>query len=108
MVDFFNLLSDFLKSDLAKSYGWVIFVSFIIAVSVVGIIIWFILFKLIVPVKLFEANNTKNENQELKIELEKSQKRVKELEKQLTEFKFEKSIKDSSEFEDKALKQFVN
>ena len=117
MGGFFQALSEFLESDLAKSHGWTIAVAFIICCFIVGFIVWFVMYKVILRVKFNEASDKtraaernleefaklKDENAKLKDENEK-------LKKKLKDYKFEALSESSASeecFVDRALEKFV-
>ena len=113
MSDFFQVLSDFLGSDLAKSWGWLILACFIIAVCVVGWLISFCFIKFYIPAKLFEANKIKDHYQELEKEkkdlLEKNEDLLREnkkLKEHIIQYEALESVNVKDDFEDKALKKF--
>ena len=41
MFDFFQALSEFLKSDLAKGYGWTIIALVVVCMIFSGFVVWF-------------------------------------------------------------------
>lgn len=121
MDGFFNALSDFLKSDLAKGYGWVIAIAFFICVFIVGVIMYFIFVNLIVPSKTLEASEIKQANKDLISEIEELKAQKEDLEQKLKvsedkntllkeemkNYKFEQSLKETDDFQDKALESFI-
>ena len=116
MSGFLNVLSDFLESDLAKSYGWVIFFSFIVCLVIGWCIIGFIFEKIIVPSKTLEASEIKQENLDLvkqtktyEEEIKKLRKEIEDLEKKLRHFRFQQAIEDeeNDSIGSKALKKFT-
>lgn len=62
MAGFFRSLSEFLESDLAKSHGWIILISFVICIFISWILMWFFFVKIIVPSKAIKANNAIQDN----------------------------------------------
>lgn len=116
MGDYFNALSEFLSSDLAKSHGWVLVVSFVFCVAIACTVILFIVNKITIPSKTIEANNVKQENERISIELEQAKLEISELknknaelEEKLRHFKFLKALEYEKDecFEDKALTDFT-
>lgn len=110
MGGFFEALSSFLESDLAKSYGWVILVSFIICVFIICFIIWVIMDKLVVPAKLIEANNAKRDYERLKEENDALKKENKELNEKIRHYRLLESFENDPEedFTDNALNAFIH
>lgn len=117
MKYFFDALSEFLGSDLAKSHGWVILVSFIICVVLVGVIMWLIFTKIIVPAKIIEYSKMGQENRDLieKINSLESQNLLFQeenmrLQQKLERYKFQEAMEDSgsNSFEDRALEKFIH
>ena len=109
MKDLFNALSEFLKSDLAKGYGWVILVFFIICVCIVGFLIGVVFTKIIVPSKTVEAIEIKHENEKLLKQIEELEKDNASLKNKLNAqlVKGLMQTDPENDFEDKALKKFV-
>lgn len=119
MLDFFQSLADFLKSDLAKNNIWVVIVLIIICMCLSGSIVWFVMDKIILPSRLIELNNKVTR---LEIRLEESQKKLDESENenkkmknkieklniQVLSYEFLKSINEKDRnFDDKAVKKFL-
>lgn len=108
MEGFFDIVSELLKSDLVKGYGWTILVLFVFCVSIVGFIIWFIMDKIVLPSKLIGANNAEKELTQVKEENEKLKKQNMKLKEQLSNYEFYKALEeDGEEFEDIALDGFA-
>ena len=109
MKDFFEILSEFLESDLAKSYGWIILVSFVICVVIIVSAIWFLVDKFIIPQKLFKAERIEETNKKLVEENETLKAENSELKSKLLRYKYiEKNEDESSkEFVDKAVYNFA-
>lgn len=104
MNGFFKALSELFESDLVKSYGWVIFVSFVIIVVISWVIMGFIFLKIIVPSKLIEANNIKRLNEDLSKKVEELTKQIdvlkennNKLEEKLQHFRFQEALEGNEE-----------
>lgn len=114
MFDFFQMLSDLLKSDLAKNFVWVIVVLIIIFMVLSGFLVWFYLEKIKFPSINVDLHNqiskmgeVEKENQELKIQNNQLKAENIILKEQIQHYKFETSINNDKEFEDKALDAFA-
>ena len=79
MTGFFRALSELFESDLVKSHGWVLLVSFIICVAISWTVMWFIFVKIIVPSKTIEADNVKRDNGDLTKKLQDAEKEINKL-----------------------------
>lgn len=102
MGNFFNAFSKFLESDLAKSYGWVLLMTFIFGAVIVGFLMNLIYMKIFVPEKLIESNNIAQEGKKAICELEEVKSKILKLEEEneklkekLDHFKFAEAIEDS-------------
>ena len=76
MKDFFDALSEFLGSDLARDYRLVFIIAIIICIVLAVVITSFFFTKIIIPLRLREAGDVKliyenalNENKQLKEEI---------------------------------------
>lgn len=113
MIEFFNALSELLKSDLVKEYGWTIFVCFIICICIVGFIIWVIFMKIILPAKLIENDCIKPKYKNALAELETLKKENTELKVKLQTFHNQERMLKAIETEtseiytDRALDKFL-
>lgn len=116
MSGFFEALSEFLESDIAKSHGWVILVFFIICIAMGWVIIEFIYANIIIPSKTIEANNIQRENEELKKKLEDAKNEIQklrveneDLKQKIQHFRFQEAIENNEMeiFENKALEKFT-
>lgn len=108
MENFFDILSEFFKSDLAKSYGWLLAFLFVAGILIFGYLMNLLYMKVIVPAKLLEANDAAQKGKKATEELEKCKEKIKNLEKEneelhkkLNHFKFAKEFEnlENEEFE---------
>lgn len=108
MEGFFKALSEFLESPLAKSYGWVILISYIICVVISWSVMSFIFIKIIVPAKTVKADRILRsceriirENKDLKDQVAALRARL------YNKINYQFEEEDKKDFEDKALDKFV-
>lgn len=114
MFDFFQALSEFLKSDLAKGYGWTIIALVVVCMIFSGFVVWFYMEKIKFPSKKIELHNqiskmdeVEKENQELKKQNDQLKAENEMLKKEIQHYKFEISINNDKEFEDRAVDTFA-
>ena len=97
MFDFFQALSEFLKSDLAKGYGWTIIALVVVCMIFSGFVVWFYMEKIKFPSKKIELHNQISKMDEVN----------EMLKKEIQHYKFEISINNDKEFEDRAVDTFA-
>lgn len=114
MDGFWELLSEFSKSELAKNY-WFVFIALLVAlVMLFGTLIWLYMEKIKFPSKYIELQNKvskieeiEKENQGLKEQVEELKKQNDGLKEEFQNYKFFKSVNRKDNFEDKALDAFA-
>lgn len=114
MFDFFQALSDFLKSDLAESYGWTIFAMIVVCMILSGFLVWLVMDKWTLPSKLVELKNRvvrmeeiEKKNEELEKQNGELIRQNEDLKREIQSNKFIESIKNKDDFEDKAVDAFA-
>lgn len=116
MGELLNAISEFLKSDLAKSHGWALLFAFIILLAISWTVMGFIFLKILVPSKTVENIELRRDKKELSKRLKEYEKEIKklkrekkELEDELQHFRFQKEteIEEIKPSERKTLKQFT-
>lgn len=116
MKGFFEILSEFLESDLAKSYGWVIVILIIICMVISCMITSFVFKNIIVPAKIVKLNDFKRDNEELnknvknlESEISDLKKENQELKSKLHHFKLQEALEadDLEQKKNKAFKKFT-
>ena len=86
MKDFFDALSDFLSSDLAKDFRWTVLILLIGVIAITIFITSIIFNKLIIPMKLRESGDVSSEYQKVLGEISELKKENLELKEKLKEF----------------------
>lgn len=113
MGDFFDALSEFFKSDLAKEYGCLIAVCFIICVCIALFLINKVYMNIILPSKTLELNNLQQKYNEILEELEIIKKENKDLKDKIQKYSYQEKIskvlneENSSERKYSALDKFI-
>lgn len=87
MLDFFQALSDFLKSDLAIDYCWTIIVLIVICMILSGGGVRLFMIKVTLPSKIIDLNNRLAKMEELQKENDTLKIQIKELEEENEELK---------------------
>lgn len=108
MLDFFNALSDLLKSDLIKGNIGVIIVLMIVIVVIVVFLTWFICTKVFLQIKLNQVAIKERMFGEMQMKIQELESKNQILTDQLNKYNFDRALDYKSEkaFEDIALDQF--
>ena len=108
MLDFFNALSDLLKSDLVKGNIGVIVVVLIIIVVLVCFLTWIICTKVFLQIKLNQVAVKEQKFIEMQTKIQELEQKNHELTEQLKKYNLEKALdyKATTAFEDSALDKF--
>lgn len=116
MKDFFDLLSEFLESDLAKENMWILLVVALGIIVISGYVVWLYLVKIRFPIKINRMEEIQKNNERLMLQVEelKKQNTILQEEKECLEEKvklieFNMSIMSDSDvqFEDPAMQRFI-
>lgn len=108
MGDFFNALSDFLSSDLAKGHIAFIIVCAVAIFAIGCFVTWVLLSKVIYATKINQSEAKVERFNDLEKEIEDLKSENENLKVQLKKFEFERAVDGSTTetFEDAALDQF--
>jgi flagellar biosynthesis/type III secretory pathway M-ring protein FliF/YscJ len=108
MLDFFNALSDLIKSDLVKNNIVAIVVIIVGLIVFFCVLTWIVCTKVFLHIKLNQAADKERQYDEIQAKVQELEKRNKELTERLRIYDFERAVDydEKTAFEDSALDQF--
>lgn len=108
MLDFFNALSDLIKSDLVKGNIGIVVITLIIIIVLTIFLTWIICTRIFLQIKLNQAKAKEQKFSEMQKRIQELESKNHELIEQLKKYSFEKALDHQSTkaFEDVALERF--